>query len=287
MQPFGHKTFIGNFYDPLGFFAKGKKSSSSGYQVPAYSGPTPPAVDSPGQEILRPTQKQVFDILMRRSQGKDVGYDPERKDAAISLLKSQIRRQEEDDVRDAKGMASRSGLGGNLAAQQALEGRVRRDASRNLSEGVDSITIEDLARANQERDVNTARLQQFNDSNFGQENTRADFGLRQYATEQGLQLQGQDFNSRQALANRELNNQTTSDLIKTGIGVASLASGNPTYAIMTAPSAMNLVDSGGKGIAPASTTYSNPNQPSDTLSALMRGKRSRYLSSNTNNYYTV
>jgi hypothetical protein len=53
-----------------------------------------------------------------------------------------------------------------------------------LSEGVNTLNIEDLARANQERDINTARLQDLNTFNFGQENTGAEFDLNQWKAEE-------------------------------------------------------------------------------------------------------
>lgn len=257
---------------PLGFY--NKKSSNqdqSAYQFTPYSGPTPPAVDSPGQEILRPTQKQIYDILTRRSEGRDVGYNPEMKREAIDLLGSQLDQSQEDQVRAAKGSAAASGLGGNLAAQSALEGKVRRDIGRTYGQGVTEINIEDLARQNQERDINTARLQDFNNSNFGQENNRADFGLKQYATEQGLQQSGDQFNTATALANRAFQDQQQQEFgqFATNAGITALGAytGNPMLA------ASGVAGLTGTGIAPQ--TPGLQNQPSDTISALARAKQKK------------
>lgn len=251
-------------FAPFGFYNKKSSSpKSSGYEFQPYTGPTPPAVDTDEKKILRPTQAQLFDILMRRSAGQDVGYDPAMKQQAIELLGSQLGRREEDEVRDARGVASRSGLGGNLAAQSALEGKVRRDIGRTYGEGVAQINIEDLARANEERDINTGRLQAFNNSNFGQENTRANFGLDQYQTEQGLQRGS----AQDALAQRNFDLTRRDNQFNDVAGLA--LAGADLYA-----TSKGIPSITGQGIAPSSGLINN-NQPSDTLSALMRAKQKR------------
>lgn len=203
-----------------------------------YSGARPPEVS-----FLRPVEKQITDILMRRSLGQDVGFDPERRRLLEENLRSRVGKQTEDSVRDAQGLAGRAGLSGNLRAQEALEGRVRRDADRTLTEGLTDISIEDLTRANQERDINTGRLQNLNTFNFDQQNRVADFDLRRFGLESGLQL-GQ----------QKRDDAYTSDLLKTAIGGASLFLPQPAGSIVsaTAPTAIDALTrrTSGTGVSP-------------------------------------
>lgn len=241
--------------------SSGKKGKGGGMIQPVpYSGYKPPAIDTDSAQYLRPTQDELQRIVMARAQGDGVGYDPARKAASIDLLKSQIGQQSEDDVRDARGSAAASGLGGNLAAQGALEGRVRRDSSRNLAQGLDQITIDDLTRANQERDTNTSRLQQLNATNFGQENTRANFDLGVYNAENGQQAQATTANNAQNNADRTFNDQQ-------GTEAGQLFGNLGSSLLQTKPQT-------GVGIAPIQNSGSQ-NAPSDTLSALTRAKQKR------------
>jgi len=77
-----------------------RKAGKSGAPAPSaqFSGARPPEVS-----FLRPVEKQVFEILSRRSLGQDVGFDPERQTKQTELLKSQLDRREEDEVRSALG----------------------------------------------------------------------------------------------------------------------------------------------------------------------------------------
>lgn len=168
-----------------------KKKKGTNFSVKPYSGLRPQRIDTAGQEILRPTQKQYFDLVMNRSKGQDVGYDPQRRELLTNLVKSEIVKREEDDLRDTRGAVSAAGLSGNPRAYEALGGRVKRDSARTLGDELSKIAIEDLTRANEERDVNTGRLGDLNQFNFGQENKAADFDLAAWQAEQGFGLDAQ------------------------------------------------------------------------------------------------
>lgn len=227
---------------------KGKPGSDQ-FQFQPYTGYRPPAIDTDERQFLRPTQALTTDIVSRRAQGQDVGFDPARRTAQESLLRSLIDKRLEDDVRAAEGTASAAGLSSNLRAQEALAGRARRDASRTYGEGVANITIEDLARANQERDVNTSRLGALNEFNFGQENRRADFDLDIYGQEQA----GRQYASGSAAEALGRRNELTSDILNTGIGAASLFL--PDKGLISGPLLQNLVNQNksGQGVAPTTS----------------------------------
>ena len=229
----------------MGLFKK-KKKSPSGYQFQAYEGLRPPRIDA-DTPYLRPTQDLTQKIIGERAQGIGVGFDPARRSAQESLLRSQLEKIQEDQLHGAYGDISASGLSGNLAAREAISGRVRRDVGRSLSEGLTNITIEDLTRQNEERDTNTERLRALNEFNFGQENTRANFDFGVYGAEQGFKQS----EAAGALAQRNQDNEFTSDLIQTGIGAASLFSGNPSGAIMMAQPMMNQMNQSGVGVSPS------------------------------------
>lgn len=160
------------------------KNAMSDYPYVAYSGDRPPEIDREGYEYLRPTQDLTQDIIMGRAQGEGVGYDPARRQLLTDLARNELAMQEEDQLRSAKGAISSSGLSGNPRAYEAMAGRVKRDTGRNLENAMSRIAIEDLGRANEERDINTARLQDLNTFNFGQENAGAEFDLNQWKAEE-------------------------------------------------------------------------------------------------------
>ena len=164
----------------------GKKKDGGGgastYQFQPYSGARPTA-----PSFTKESEKAIFERLMEQMKGVNVGYDPARKQAGLDLLKSQIDKRKEDDMRDAEGRISSSGIGGNARAVEAISGRVGRDASRTYGEGALGLTIEDLAAANQERLAGTNNFQRFNEQQFGQGNKVADFDLNVYGQEQGFQ----------------------------------------------------------------------------------------------------
>ena len=242
-----------------------------------YTGPRPPEIDSEAQKFLRPTQSLTQDIIGKRAQGIGVGYEPERRATLEALLKSNLDKRQEDEVRSAQGMAGRSGLSGNLAAQNALEGRVRRDVGRTYGEGLANITIEDLARANQERDTNTERLRGLNEFNFNQENRRADFGLREFLGEGGLNQSESQFGRNLAFQQQQQSDQNNSDLaeLATYAGLGLVSGGNPVV-MAAAPTVTDALKSSGQGIAPSqSSAGAYGTQPSDTISALIRQRNKR------------
>ena len=181
---------------------KGGGGGGSTYQFQPYSGARPTA-----PSFTKPSEEAIFKRLMEQMQGINVGYDPARKQAGIDLLKSQIDKRKEDDMRDAQGRISSSGVSGNARAVEAIAGRVGRDASRTFGEGVTGLTIEDLAAANQERLAGTNNLQRFNEFQFGQGNKVADFDLNVYGQEQGLQRGA----SQDALAQRNFETSRSDD----------------------------------------------------------------------------
>ena len=189
---FQNMTFQGGVrgvLDPFGIFGKKKKKSTPAYEFIPYSGARPIA-----PSFTKESEKALYDTIVPRSQGIGVGYDPARRASAQALLESTINKQKEDDVRYAKGRASAAGLSGNLRAQEALAGRVERDAARSLADQTNALNIEDLTRANEERDINTQRLQNFSNFQFGQGNKVADFDLGVYNAEQGNRFDAAGFN---------------------------------------------------------------------------------------------
>lgn len=226
-----------------------KKSDQPAFEFQPYSGLRPPRIDANGKEYLRPTQDLTQKTVMDRSQGIGVGYDPERRQLLTELVKSQLGQQEEDQLRSAQGQISASGLSGNPRAYEALAGRVKRDTGRQLGDSLSKIAIEDLGRANEERDINTARLFDLNRFNFGQENDAANFDLDVYNAEQGNRLGAANFNQGVSQFDQSRQDELLSDLGGLALGGASLAMGNPAPLIMAGAS------QAGKGIAPSYSGY--------------------------------
>lgn len=130
--------------------------SKSGYNAAPYEGYS---LNAP--QFLPQSEKLTWDILSRRAQGEGVGFDPARYAALVDLTKSQLARQEEDQLSSAQGALSAAGLSGNPKAYEAMAGRVKRDTGRSLADELNKLNIEDLTRRNEERDINTGRLQNF------------------------------------------------------------------------------------------------------------------------------
>lgn len=160
------------------------KNAMSDYPYVAYNGARPPSVDRPGYEYLRPTQDLTQQIVMDRAQGKGVGYEPAWLQLNSDLIKSNLDKTREDNIRDANGRLASSGLSGNVRAQEALSGRVNRDSARTQGDALTALSIADLERKNAERDDNTSRLMDLNQSNFGQENIGAEFDLNKWKAEE-------------------------------------------------------------------------------------------------------
>ena len=252
--------------------SSGNKSQAPSYQYQPFSGVRPPRVDytdpSTGQptNYLRSTQALTQKIIPERAQGIGVGYDPAWMTESTNLLKDTLNRNAEDQTRAAAGSLSAAGLSGNPRAIEATQGRVLRDVGRTYGQGVTQLDIANMERANQERDVNTARLQQLNSSNFGQENNAANFDLSVYGAEQGNQKSAAQMAANNYWDQAALNNQNATD-------VGQLASSALMLAMpQTAPfiAGGNVMNQTGTGITPNSymATPGFYNQPLNSKTAL-------------------
>jgi len=257
--------------DPLWWVTgtvKKKKNNASadalgGFQFQPYGGVRPPQ-----PEFLRPTEKQLYEILSNRSKGIDVGFDPQRRQLLTELATSQNMQRRNDDVRSAAGSLAAAGLSGNARAIEASKGRVERDSARSLQDSITQIAIEDLTRANDERDINTQRFQNFNNFNFGQANKVADFDLDVYNAEQGNQrfassddLARQQFATQQSQFNQSRSDDQFNDMSGLALAGADLFLASKGVPPGTASAAAQAL--AGKGIAPESKlqTPSFYNQP--------------------------
>jgi len=238
----------------FGLFGGGKKGG--GFDFQPYSGYRPPRIDREGQAWLRPTQDLTQKTIMDRSQGIGVGFDPERRNLLIDLTKSQLAQQEEDQLRDAQGRIASSGLSGNPRAYEALAGRVKRDTGRQLADSLSKISIEDLSRQNEERDLNTARLANLNQFNFGQENAAADFDLSVYNSEQGNRARAAGINQQNFEYDQNRRDDLLSSLGQIGGAVIGGTFGGPGGAMIGSQVGGQVV--GGKGIGPQQYDFLNP-----------------------------
>lgn len=246
------------------------KNALSDYPYVNYGGLRPPRIDANGKEYLRPTQDMTQQIIMDRAQGKGVGYDPERMRLLTDLVKSENQQRREDDVRAANGRLSSSGLSGNPRAYEALAGRVNRDSARSLNDNLAKISIEDLTRANEERDVNTARLQDLNSFNFGQENNAADFDLNVWKAEEsakqgrvGLGFQAADrYRDPASVMATTFGNS----LVNLGSQMYGGGSGGGSSPTMSSPTTPNYGGFAGYGLQPTNSNSFNNNWDSYTAS---------------------
>jgi hypothetical protein len=143
------------------------KGRAKAQKIQPYGGPRPPSVG----DSFRPVQTMITDTLMRRSQGQDVGFDPKRREELGKLADYDYSLQ----GRDATNRLSGSGQSRNLAARDAILGRVSDSHNRyNMS-----LDVEDLTRRADERQRATTELGMLNAQNFGQENQVANFGLNE------------------------------------------------------------------------------------------------------------
>lgn len=154
-----------------------------------YSGLRPPRVDTADYASFRPVQKQITETLMRRSQGQDVGFDPNRRNELQNIYDTDFQRLKAQNNRDLGERLSGSGQSRNVAAYNALINRSNQWADDTRSKYIQGIDVEDLAARQSERDVNTQRLQNLNTQNFGQENTAANFDLDVYNAENAAKNQ--------------------------------------------------------------------------------------------------
>lgn len=143
--------------------------------LPPYSGRVVPS-----PQRLRSVEDLTDEILMRRAQGMDVGFDPARLSGLKSIYDIGAKQQEEEAVQGYNDQLSGIGQSRNLGARQALIGKYRTEAGRERNKYFQGLDVEDLTRANEERDVNTGRLQEQSLRKFAQENAGANFDYRQW-----------------------------------------------------------------------------------------------------------
>ena len=235
----------------------GAKKKAPGYTPTPYTGARPPSIDSPGQEILRPTQKQDFDITMRRSLGQDVGYDPSWMTSAAALTKSNLDTALSDRLRDQGGMLSASGLSGNPRAYEATKGRSERDYSSDLENSMNRLNVANMEASREDKNAATNRLAALNRFNFGQENTGAQFDLNKWQSENSNLMSAAGLD-----AGNYWNQQAYDDQNMADIGEFATSSFSPSAKAITA-----FQPTSGQGIAPtsqgslssASSLYANPN----------------------------
>ena len=146
---------------------------------------------------LRETEKLLYEILGKRSQGQDVGFDPARRQAQEALITSSLKRREQDQLesqlREAKGRQSAAGLSGNLRAGQASSGRIQSDINARTSEDLRNallgISIEDLGAAREDKNLYSGMFQDFYGTNVNQQNKVADFDFNKDLAEEGFRQQ--------------------------------------------------------------------------------------------------
>lgn len=241
-----------------------------GFSYEPYRGARPPT-----PTYLREVEKQIYDILSRRAEGRDVGYDPARRAAQESLIRSSLQRREQDQLRDASGRLSGAGLSGNLRAQEAISGRIQRDNSQDYADALSQISIEDLTRANQERDVNTGRLADFNRFNFGQSNKVADFDLDVYNSEQGNRATAAGINQGYQDRGDETSQALTESALKAaGLIFAPQTEGLPIPASQAASTALSSRQTG-YGAAPNLNVGSTPYGSNYGVQSIIGNRRRR------------
>ena len=204
----------------MGFFQSLFGANAPKTNVSSYSGMKPPAIDVNGNNYLRGTQDELQKIVQDRAQGIGVGYDPSWMKNSVDVLNSNMARREGDQLRNSAGALSASGLGGNPRAFEATSGRIQRDNTTDLSNAIKALDIQNMERSNQERDVNTGRLQQLNASNFGQENERANFDRGVWGEEQNLGLRANQLQDSNYWNQVSQENQMVNDMAKTGVALA-------------------------------------------------------------------
>jgi len=212
---------MGNFFKWMvgadSLYGGKKKNKASNYDYQPYSGARPMA-----PSYTKESEKAYWDIINPRSQGIGVGYAPEWMTQNTDLIRSELAKQQEDQIRSAQGSLSAAGLSGNPRAIEAMTGRINRDVGRQLGDELAKISIADLERKNQERDINTSRLGQFNQFQFGQGNKVADFDLGVYGAEQGNRAQAYGINEATRQYDQTRGDEQFSDLLGTGLNLAQM-----------------------------------------------------------------
>lgn len=244
--------------------SRSKNKKLPKYEPKPYSGYKPPHV-----EFLRPVEKQITDIVMRRSQGQDVGFDPERRNQLQEIYDTDFNRRAAREDEDINNRISGMGLSRNVAATQALLGRAKADREADRSIYQKSINVEDLTRRNEERDANTGRLQMLNSMNFGQENNVANFDRAVWEAEQGNEQASAGIQQRNADMYEDPFAAGVGSAVNTGLGMYALGgmgtntgTSTPDFSRMTSPTSQYY------GGAPDPTTYA-------LMVAARRGKNLR------------
>jgi len=245
----------------MGFLDFLTGSGKSSYTAQPYTG-----YKLPAPTFLKPSEKLIWDTLRARSQGEGVGFDPKRRLELAELTKSDLARQEEDQLREAQGRLASSGLSGNPRAYEALAGRVKRDTGRSLADSLMRLDVEDLTRRNEERDINTGRLQNFYGQQVGQGESKQGMDQSAWATNQGNMQAMAQMNDAAAASKRE----ATKGLISDTLGlVASPFTGGGSMAMM---------GGGGKGLSPSVAAMYGGFDPK--MSSAGGGYRSSYINRN-------
>ena len=216
--------------------------------ITPYTGRRP---ESPS--YTKESEKAYYDTILPRSQGIGVGYDPSWLTSSTALINSQLGKEQEDRLRDTKGSLSASGLSGNPRAYEATAGRVQRDTQREMQDAQSKLNIANMERANQERDVNTGRLGQFNQFEFGQGNTAANFDLGQWQDQNQLGLSAAALNDQNYWKNQAQQQALGSDIASGGGMVAGMA---------MSPSALKLAGTNQPGTGISSSLIGNPSTSS-------------------------
>ena len=250
----------------MGWFGIG--GTAKNYTPTTYGGRTPPNVDfndpsaggylagnfpsslqgliqgpnGQGANTFRPVQSLYTGLVANRAQGNDVGYSPEWMKSSTDLLKSNIGQAKTEALRNSAGALSASGLSGNPRAYEATSGRTNSDYDQKMKDALSALTISDMERKNQERDVNTGRLGALNTQNFNQENTGANFDLNQWQEQNQLGLSAANLAANNYWAQQQQNEQAVQD-IGQGVGMAAGGMG-------AGPSAIALSQLSGQGVAP-------------------------------------
>ena len=238
---------------------KGGKPEAPEFQ--SYSGYRPPHVGH-----LRPVEDQITKILMERSAGQDVGFDPKRREELLQNFNTEQGRDLEDKKSDLQNRISGMGLSRNPAVYDELLGRAEREAGREKNLYTNRVDIEDLAKRNEERDVNTGRLQGLNTFNFGQEDKAADFDLNVYNSENAARNSSYD---RRAGSYQDPLG-TALELAGKGAGLyADYQTGGMYSAAKNGISAMNQTPSAGAYKSPTNT-YGGADQGQDAFSNYLK-----------------
>lgn len=192
-----------------GLSGGGRGVGGGGYGFQPYSGMRPPPWDEGEKKTLQPVKNQWADLLMKGTGEMSpeamqiLGSGPYL-GIARELFDSRMKRVADDARKQATGRVSSAGLGGNLAARQAIEGQTEEDIAERTKEGHMELTLDDLARANQNRSQLRVQLPTFTQMGFNHENRRADFDKSIWLGEQGLATDWEGLGQRQQVIDEGL-----------------------------------------------------------------------------------